>query len=107
MPKVRALRTVKVNYVWHFIGDVFEVREIDVERLRGTVELLMDDDGGIREVEVDEFTPLPADFPFRELLLNAGYPTIEALYGVDDLTDIRGIGPKSAAAIDEALEAMG
>jgi len=51
-------------------------------------------------------TPLPEDFPGRGALLAAGYTTLESLRGLSaaDLITIRGIGPKLAQQILQALE---
>ena len=51
-------------------------------------------------------TPLPEDFPGRGALLAAGYTTLESLRGLSeaDLIAIRGIGPKLAKQILQALE---
>jgi predicted flap endonuclease-1-like 5' DNA nuclease len=52
-------------------------------------------------------TPLPPGFPGRNALLAAGYTTLESLRGFSlaDLIAIRGIGPKLAQQILQALEA--
>jgi predicted flap endonuclease-1-like 5' DNA nuclease len=52
-------------------------------------------------------TPLPEDFPGRGALLAAGYTTLESLRGLSeaDLIAIKGIGPKLAKQILQALEA--
>jgi predicted flap endonuclease-1-like 5' DNA nuclease len=51
-------------------------------------------------------TPLPEDFPGRNAFLAAGYTTLESLRGLSeaDLIAIRGIGPKLAKQILQALE---
>jgi predicted flap endonuclease-1-like 5' DNA nuclease len=51
-------------------------------------------------------TPLPEDFPGRGALLAAGYATLESLRGFSeaDLIAIKGIGPKLAKQILQALE---
>jgi predicted flap endonuclease-1-like 5' DNA nuclease len=51
-------------------------------------------------------TPLPEDFPGRGALLAAGYTTLESLRGLSegDLIAIKGIGPKLAQQILQALE---
>jgi len=51
-------------------------------------------------------TPLPEDFPGRSALLAAGYATLESLRGLSeaDLVAIKGIGPKLAQQILQALE---
>jgi len=51
-------------------------------------------------------TPLPDDFPGRNALLAAGYATLESLRGLSeaDLIAIKGIGPKLAKQILQALE---
>jgi len=46
---------------------------------------------------------LPLDFPNREILIENNLDTIEKVKEFGDLTDINGIGPKSAANILEAL----
>ncbi len=52
-------------------------------------------------------TPLPENFPGRGALLAAGYTTLESLRGLSeaDLVAVRGIGPKLAKQILQALEA--
>ncbi len=52
-------------------------------------------------------TPLPPGFPGRGALLAAGYATLESLRGLGeaDLIAIKGIGPKLAQQILQALEA--
>ena len=53
-----------------------------------------------------DVTPLPEDFPGREELVAAGVTSIEAaLERTDTLVDIDGIGPATAKAITESLEA--
>jgi predicted flap endonuclease-1-like 5' DNA nuclease len=51
-------------------------------------------------------TPLPEDFPGRGALLAAGYATLESLRDLSeaDLIAIKGIGPKLAQQILQALE---
>jgi predicted flap endonuclease-1-like 5' DNA nuclease len=51
-------------------------------------------------------TPLPPGFPGRNALLAAGYTTLESLRGLSlaDLIAIKGIGPKLAKQILQALE---
>jgi predicted flap endonuclease-1-like 5' DNA nuclease len=53
-------------------------------------------------------TPIPEDFPGRGALLAAGYATLEDLRSLSeaDLIAIRGIGPKLAQQILEALQAL-
>jgi hypothetical protein len=103
MRTVVAKKTKKFKGRWRFIGDVFDVTEEDFEQIQGTVELVIEQGGEIVEVEATDYTPLPSDFPQRDLLLNAGYGSIEDLLKLDDLTSITGIGPKSAEAIYGAL----
>ncbi len=57
---------------------------------------------GVRE----EATPLSENFPGRAALLAAGYTTLESLRGLSeaDLIAIKGIGPKLARQILQALE---
>ena len=52
-------------------------------------------------------TPLPPGFPGASALLAAGYTTLESLRGLSeaDLVAIKGIGPKLARQILQALEA--
>ena len=52
-------------------------------------------------------TPLPPGFPGVSALLAAGYTTLESLRGLSeaDLVAIKGIGPKLARQILQALEA--
>jgi predicted flap endonuclease-1-like 5' DNA nuclease len=52
-------------------------------------------------------TPFPENFPGRSALLAAGYTTLESLHGLSlaDLIAIKGIGPKLAQQILQALEA--
>jgi hypothetical protein len=52
-------------------------------------------------------TPLPENFPGRSALLAAGYTTLESLRGLGeaDFIAIKGIGPKLAQQILQALEA--
>jgi hypothetical protein len=103
MVKVTAKKTAKIGKRWRYIGQTFDVTEEDLERLQGTVELTLDAAGELVEQEVEEFTPLPGDFPCRDLLFSAGYPSIESVAALEDLTSIKGIGPKSAASILEFL----
>jgi hypothetical protein len=51
-------------------------------------------------------TPLPEDFPGRGALLAAGYTTLESLRGLNEaaLIAIKGVGPKLAKRILQALE---
>ena len=51
-------------------------------------------------------TSLPEDFPGYNALLAAGYTTLESLRGLSeaDLIAIKGIGPKLAQQILQALE---
>lgn len=68
----------------------------------------LDDDGNTEEgagsgevkIEADATTgtPLPPSFPKRDLLMEVGLTTIEAVLEYDDLTEIKGIGP--AAKLD-------
>jgi predicted flap endonuclease-1-like 5' DNA nuclease len=55
----------------------------------------------------EDATPIPEDFPGRNALLAAGYTTLESLRGLSeaDLIAIKGIGPKLAQQILQALEA--
>jgi hypothetical protein len=50
-------------------------------------------------------TPLPDDFPARDLLMAYGLDTLELLRGMseDDLVKLKGIGPAKARAIAHAL----
>ena len=47
--------------------------------------------------------PLPDDFPGRSALADAGINTYAQLRKVDDVTDLPGVGPATAAKIAEAL----
>lgn len=46
---------------------------------------------------------LPAGFPGRTKLINAGFPNLESLKGINDFTDINGIGKTLASNIKKAL----
>lgn len=50
-------------------------------------------------------TPLPAEFPGRAYLVKAGYETTNAVCKLtfDDLTAVKGIGPKMAGQILAAI----
>jgi ERCC4-type nuclease len=54
-------------------------------------------------------TPLPENFPGRGALLAAGYTTLESLRGLSeaDLIAIKGIGPRLARQILQALKDQG
>lgn len=57
------------------------------------------------EGELVSATPLPADFPARSLLVDAGFDTVEAVTAASDsdLTDIDGIGSATVQKIRDAL----
>lgn len=48
---------------------------------------------------------IPDDFPGRRALAGAGIETFRDLAELEDLTDVKGVGPKTAAAITALLEA--
>jgi len=60
---------------------------------------------GIEAVQNLHATPLPAEFPGRAYLDKAGYGTVEAVRNLDfdDLVAIKGIGPKLAGQIMQAI----
>lgn len=98
MAEVQFTKTKKFNGKWRHVGETLEVNEADLERLQGCVELTLDPDGDLVETEVKDPDLLQEDFPFRRLLLEAGYPTVDSL-PIDDLTSIKGIGEASAKTI--------
>ena len=49
--------------------------------------------------------PIPADFPGAKHLAAADITTMEQLRTLDDLTEVRGVGPKTAERIEEVLVA--
>lgn len=103
MRKVVAKKTKKYGGRWRFIGDTFDIVEEDFEKLRGAVELVVEQGGQLVETDVTDYTPLPGDFPRRDVLLNAGIGSIEDLLRLDDLTAIPGIGKASEEAIMAAI----
>jgi hypothetical protein len=53
-----------------------------------------------------EGLPLPDDLPYRDLLISVGIPSMESLTdALPGLHRIKGIGPRRAAAVREALGA--
>ncbi len=55
--------------------------------------------------ETDGPEPIPEDFPGAKHLAVAGIVTMEQLRTLDDLTDVKGVGPKTAERIEEVLAA--
>jgi len=47
---------------------------------------------------------LPADLPGREHLLKAGFDSIQSLAVLEEWTQVKGIGPKTAAALDDYFQ---
>lgn len=108
MRKVRAVRSLKYEGVWRIPGKptgLFDMRESDIIKFAHAIE------------EVEMRTPpeetvtapsaIPDGFPFRKKLAKAGITTLDELTAIEDLTDLSGIGAKSAVEISEALEALG
>lgn len=50
--------------------------------------------------------PLPEDFPGHRPFTEAGIETVEEVRALDDVKEIKGIGPKTAEKIREALAAL-
>jgi len=48
---------------------------------------------------------LAEDFPYRDVLMNAGLQSAEAVRAFGDLTEIKGIGKAATERINEYLEA--
>lgn len=97
--KVRALQTIKRGSRWHVPGtptEIFEITSKDLEKIGYAVEVL---EQGPVEVE------LPDDFPYRNVLIENGIKTVGALLRIDDLTELKGIGKKSAEIIETHLGA--
>jgi hypothetical protein len=95
--KVRALQTIKRGSRWHVPGtetEIFEITQKDLEKIGYAVEVLES-----TPVEVE----LPDDFPHRHLLIQNGIKTVGAVLKIDDLTELKGIGKKSAEAIEAYL----
>jgi predicted flap endonuclease-1-like 5' DNA nuclease len=68
--------------------------------------VLAEDQGKVtKEVKVEKASTFPDGFPHADLLTKAGFE-LEAvrLLSDEDLTNIEGIGPKSAEAVRAALE---
>jgi len=96
--KAKALQTIKRGSRWHIPGtpsEILDVSQKDLEKIGHAVEIM--EPAELTEVK------LPDDFPYRSILEAAGFATVESLLKVDDLTSLKGIGPKSAAAIEAAL----
>jgi len=75
------------------IGEEFELPpEVAEMRVRGgAVEL-------VHPVPV-EMAGLPDDLPYRSVFDGLGFDSLDAIRAVEDLTSLKGIGPKSADAI--------
>jgi hypothetical protein len=100
MKTVRATSTLKYQGKWRIPGttsDTFDMDETDIESFALHVQVL----GEPRRVK--ESTILPESIPHWKKLTLAGILTIGELMAVDDLTTLRGIGPKTAAQIRDAL----
>lgn len=68
-------------------------------------ELLRDLVAASNQLDMDESAePIPDDFPGRRALAAAGVSTFAELRGLDDVTQIKGIGPKLAERIGDELE---
>lgn len=60
------------------------------------------------EFDIEDMGPpemIPDDFPGFRALVNAGIETMEALRGMDDFTQVKGIGEKTAERLEEAVAA--
>jgi predicted flap endonuclease-1-like 5' DNA nuclease len=76
-------------------------------RRRSYIGVLAGQAGKTQDQQPVTATPLPPGFPGASALLAAGYTTLESLRGLSeaDLIAIKGIGPKLAKQILQALEA--
>lgn len=81
-----------------------EVLETDTEPARG--EQAPDDTSGMPPAQIGAETMLPQEFPARDLLIGAGFVTVEGVVGASnaDLLEIKGIGDATLADIREAQE---
>ena len=105
MQTVRTLYSLKVAGTWHIPGtpsEVFDVTDEQYARIKNNVEVV----GAPEPVEVQGDDFLPSTFPFSEILIGAGYPTLTAVRALADPTKIKGIGKASAAKIRAALEEL-
>jgi predicted flap endonuclease-1-like 5' DNA nuclease len=77
-----------------------------MRRRRSYIGVLAGQAGGAPDQQPAPATPLPPGFPGASALLAAGYTTLESLRGLNeaDLVAIKGIGPKLAKQILQALE---
>jgi hypothetical protein len=82
----------------YFDGDIIEVYPNQAEVLI---------EAGVAREYIPEFRDiedLPVDIPGRDKLLQAGVKSMEELKLYDDLTEISGIGKKTAEAIIDYLK---
>jgi 3-phosphoglycerate kinase len=49
---------------------------------------------------------LPADMPGRSELMKAGYDSLQKLRSIEQWSDIKGIGPKTAKQLDNYFEQL-
>lgn len=56
------------------------------------------------EAARESATPLPEDFPGYRALVSTGVETFDQLRALGDVRTVKGIGPKTAARINESLE---
>lgn len=80
----------------YFAGDIVKMDEETVQELI--------DEGYVKEVEPPENSDLPVDLPGRAALVKEGLLTKEQVIASKEvLTDIKGIGEKTAVEIIEIL----
>lgn len=97
--KIRFIKPpVAVFRLAYFVGDIVEVAANQAEVLieSGFAEEYMP--------VLEDVTDLPVDIPSREKLLAAGVKSMQELILYDDLTEIPGIGKKTAEAITDYLK---
>lgn len=81
-----------------------EVVEADTTPAQG--EQAPVDTSGMPPAQIGGETMLPQEFPARDLLIGAGFVTVEGVAQAEDetLSDIKGIGPATLEEIREAQE---
>lgn len=108
MPDVIAQVTIQAGRVTYPPGSVVTIDSADeAVRLveRGDAEWAVD--GVVPSPQSTEgATPLPADFPGRRELISAGFKTIEAVRGIKDFDEIKGIGQTREEQILAYLEEL-
>lgn len=80
-----------------------DVVELDVKVYEDLKQLKIVKEYTEEDIEEPE-TDLPADLPARDILIEAGINTMADLQGIEDFTQINGIGKKFAGLISDFLK---